>query len=127
MARVSKTKKETQWKEQLEHFIIHKMAQGTAEGTMEDYRYHVRLFFEKTKTSFEDYNALRMAVLRYFADCSSLAPATFNTRRKTLKAFFSWAVSEGVVPDNPMMATQFTVKASSIISNLLDWPEAYRK
>ncbi len=33
---------------------------------------------------------------------ASLAPATFNTRRKVLKSFFGWTMSEGVITSDPM-------------------------
>lgn len=92
------------WRKCLEYFLLFKRAQGLAQRTLNDYQYHVELFFRNTQVDLEDYDDLRLAVMKYFADSSSLSPATFNTRRKTLKAFFSWTVSESITPENPIMS-----------------------
>ena len=46
---------------------------------------------------------LKKAVISYFAEGNSLAPASHNIRRKYLKCFFSWVVKEGILPSNPLM------------------------
>ncbi len=56
----------------------------------------------QSNAQFDDYNGLKLAVMRYFADSASLSPYTFNTRRKLLKVFFDWAVAEDFIPESPM-------------------------
>ncbi len=85
------------WEEWLELFLLHQKAQGLAERTLDDYEYHVSLFFKKSAT-----DNLKLAVMRYFADSANLSPYTFNTRRKKLKTFFEWTVAEELIPNNPM-------------------------
>jgi len=113
MARVSRKVNHTtgaKWRECLKYFILFKKSQGLAERTLADYRYHIELFFNSTNdsgkegggTALDNYDNLRLSVMRYFAKSSTLAPITYNTRRKCLKPFFSWLVSEGFLPENPM-------------------------
>ena len=90
------------WEKGLEYFILYKKAQGLAERTLSDYRYHVELFFKSTGGTMEDYDELRLSVMQYFAESGSLVPATFNTRRKTLKSFFGWLKDEGIIDVNSM-------------------------
>jgi site-specific recombinase XerD len=96
------TKAKSQWEETLDYFLLFKQAQGLAERTLSDYREHVKMFFKTTSASIEDYNALKLAVMRYFAESASLSPYTFNTRRKLLKVYFSWLASEGFIPESPV-------------------------
>lgn len=44
--------------------------------------------------------------MRYFAASASLAPATFNTRRKELKSSLRWALSEGIIAEDPIAGTR---------------------
>lgn len=46
---------------------------------------------------------LKKAIISYFAEGNSLAPASHNIRRKYLKCFFSWVVKEGILPANPLI------------------------
>lgn len=89
------------WRESVEYFFFFKQSQGISERTLEDYKRHLKKFFEDIGTNIQDWENLKLSVMRYFADSVSLAPATFNTRRKTLKPFFSWAASEGIIEANP--------------------------
>jgi len=43
---------------------------------------------------------LRASILKYFSD--DIKPATFNLRRKYLKAFFDFLVRENVIEKNPV-------------------------
>lgn len=90
------------WKDVFEFFLLFKRSQGVSERTLDDYRDHIPRFFESTRADMSDSEALRMAVIKYFADSAALAPATYNTRRKELKSFFSWAVSEQIIESDPM-------------------------
>lgn len=112
MARVKRKvdpKTEAKWEEVLEYFLLFKKSQGLSKRTLSDYKSHVEKFFTFAvegkmipMDSFGNYDALRVAVMNYFADSSSLSPATFNTRRKCLKAFFNWTVEEEYLPAHPM-------------------------
>lgn len=92
----------THWKDVLESFILSKKAQGLAERTIEDYRYHISNLFKGSDLSLTDYEAIKLLVLHYFADSSDLAPITFNTRLKTLKVFFKYLINEKYIPENPI-------------------------
>jgi site-specific recombinase XerD len=97
-----RTEENVSWQQVLDRHLLYKQAQGLAERTIEDVQYHVTLFFEKTGIKARDYESLRTAVLGYFASTASLSRATFNTRRKTLKAFFSWMKCEGMMTGDPL-------------------------
>ncbi|HHY37513.1 MAG TPA: tyrosine-type recombinase/integrase [Clostridia bacterium] len=93
----------TCWDDVADYFLLFKRSQGVSQRTLEDYSYHLSLFLRRASLAdIQDYESLRASVLRYFADGSSLAPATFNTRLKILRSFFSWCVSEGYIPANPV-------------------------
>lgn len=70
--------------------------------TINDYRYHITNLFKGSDLSLTDYESIKLLILHYFADCSDLAPITFNTRLKTLKVFFKYLVSEKYIPENPV-------------------------
>jgi site-specific recombinase XerD len=92
----------THWKDVLENFILAKKAQGLAERTINDYRYHISNLFKDSDLSLTNYEAVKLLVLHYFAGSSDLTPITFNTRLKTLKVFFKYLVSEKIIPENPI-------------------------
>jgi site-specific recombinase XerD len=88
------------WEEALEAFILFRKAKGFAERTLKDYRYTVSRFFREHPKAW-DPSTTRAAVLSFLGQ-DGIAPATFNIRRKYLKAFFSWLVEEGAFPENPI-------------------------
>ena len=90
------------WQQILDRYLLVKQAQGLADRTIEDVRYHVTLFLDRTSIKSRDYELLRTAVLEYFASTASLSPVTFNIRRKVLKGFFSWMKSEKMIPGDPL-------------------------
>ncbi len=90
------------WQAIAECFYEMKQAQGVAPRTLSEYRYHINRFFEHTGASMDDSQQLRRAVTRYFAESAKLTPTTYNIHRKQLKAFFTWAVSEKLIPESPM-------------------------
>jgi site-specific recombinase XerD len=105
LSRVRKVsqKVDSGWEKCLEHFLLFKKSQGLAERTLNDYHYHVSQFFQNSRlSSMGNYEALRLAVMNYFAESSNLSPSTFNMRRKTLKVFFNWAMDEGIISDHPL-------------------------
>lgn len=77
------------------------MAQGVSPRTIKDYEWHIGRFFNKFPV-WGDYKKIRKAVISYFAEGNSLAPASHNIRRKYLKCFFAWVVKEGIIPTNPL-------------------------
>jgi integrase len=97
-----RTQNDLTWQRVLDRYLLFKQAQGLAERSIEDIRYHVALFFERACAQISDCEILRSAVLSYFASTASLSPVTFNVRRKVLKGFFSWAKSEGMIPGDPL-------------------------
>jgi len=91
------------WEEALEEFILLRKAEGYSKRTIKDYRYHVGRFFAEHPQAWspQDANKTRTAVLSFLGQ-DDIAPATFNIRRKYLKAFFSWLVDEGAYTGNPV-------------------------
>lgn len=89
------------WQVHLKDFLTFKAAQGLAPRTLKDYSYHVKLFFSRYSDVWGDQESLRRTVLDYFAESAQFSPDTYNTRRKCLKAFFRWAVGEGILPADP--------------------------
>ncbi len=91
------------WEEALEAFILFRKAEGYSKRTIKDYRYHITRFFKEYPQAWDpqDVNKTRMAVLSFLGQ-DDIAPATFNIRRKYLKAFFSWLVDEGAYTQNPL-------------------------
>ncbi len=82
----------------VEEFIYFKMAEGRAERTIEDYRRHLRTFFKRFPNAFDPQKA-RKCVFEYMTD--HIKPATYNLRLVYLRSFFSWCVSEGILPSDP--------------------------
>ena len=88
------------WEEALDEFLLSKKAQGASPRTVKDYQYHIGLFFARYPEAWEGGSALKTAVLKHLSQ--PIATATFNIRRKYLKSFFNWCVSEGIFPKNPL-------------------------
>lgn len=98
MGRVLKLVQPRTWREYFADFLLEKEIAGYGERTIEDYRYHAERFFQGL--DLEDWEAVQRRIKEYFPP--HLAPATFNIRREYLKAFFSYLVAHGVVPQNPI-------------------------
>lgn len=96
--KAKKINHETDWRKWLDLFIFHKQAQGLASRTIEDYKYHISLFFNNTNSQ----KNLKEKVTHYFAKSSTLSPYTFNTRRKILNTFFGWLKNEKMITENPI-------------------------
>ena len=91
------------WNDWLEIFILHKKSQGLSARTIHDYEYHVPYFFNHYAQKDLTPENLKLAILKYFADLGNGYSAyTYNTRRKILKTFFLWVVSEGLLQLNPI-------------------------
>jgi site-specific recombinase XerD len=91
------------WEDALEAFALFRKAEGYSERTIKDYRYHITHFFKEYPQAWDpqDTDKTRMAVLSFLGQ-DDIAPATFNIRRKYLKAFFSWLIDEGAYTKNPL-------------------------
>ena len=91
------------WQDALEAFVLFRKAEGYSKRTIKDYRYYVALFFNSYPDAWNpsDPSKARIAVLSYLGQ-DGIAPATFNIRRKYLKAFFSWLADEGAYTGNPL-------------------------
>ena len=90
----------TSWEEALWAFRLNRQAQGYAPRTLQDYEYHLTKFFERHPLAWSRPELARNEALRYLSQ-EGLAPATLNIRLKYLKAFFNWAIEEGIVEKNP--------------------------
>ncbi len=88
------------WEEYLKNFLMLKKVEGRAPRTLRDYTYWVTDFFNRYPSSLDNWQALKQGVMEYFS--RDLAPATFNGVRVRLKAFFSYLVEEGAIPQNPI-------------------------
>lgn len=91
------------WEKALEQFLWWKQGEQKSKRTIEDYRYHVTRFFTCYPDAYNPKN-VRKRVLEYMSrECK---PATYNIRLKNLRAFFKWAVKEGIFPENPLEGLQ---------------------
>jgi len=106
----------------LEEFLLARQADGLAQRTLNDYRWHVETFL-KASPNITTYEALQKAVFHYFSQpCSA---GYRNIKLKYLKAFFNWCVSQGYLPANPAAGIK---KAKEDLSNIRHVPlEALKK
>jgi site-specific recombinase XerD len=120
MARTGKAKVvvSMNWDAAADSFMLFKRAQGLADRTLEEYEYHLRRFATRCAPRFGDFAELKRKVLAYFAESASAAPSTFNFRRRVLRVFFEWAVTEGLVPSSPMVG--ITKRKENDVPRLVD-------
>ncbi len=76
-------------------FLFERKAEGKAPRTIYDYKTHITSFFKRFSRALRSEKDLRTSILKYFSD--DIKPATFNLRRKYLKAFFDFLVRENVI------------------------------
>jgi integrase len=88
------------WRDYLDDFLLIKKVDGLRERTINDYIYHVTLFFKNYPDALNDYSKLSSSIREYFL--KKCAPATFNVRRLYLKAFFSYLTKENILSSNPI-------------------------
>ncbi|MCE5222737.1 tyrosine-type recombinase/integrase [bacterium] len=88
------------WETLLDDFLLVKKVDGCRDRTLQDYRYHIRLFFKEYPNALFDNTSLVYAIRSYFS--KHCAPATFNIRRENLKAYFSFLLDEGIIDKNPI-------------------------
>jgi len=119
------------WEDALEAFVLFRKAEGYSSRTVKDYRYHVALFFNSYPQAWNpsDPSMARVAVLSYLGQ-DDVAPATFNIRRKYLRAFFSWLVDEGAYTGNPLEGIRarkaeprIVQHSAEVLANLLKLPD----
>ncbi len=91
------------WEDALEAFVLFRKAEGYSERTIKDYRYLIARFFKEYPQAWDPQGTdkTRIAALSFLGQ-DGISPATFNIRRKYLKAFFSWLVDEGAFTENPL-------------------------
>ncbi|TCL72338.1 site-specific recombinase XerD [Hydrogenispora ethanolica] len=103
MERVRSIKqKNLTFEEVYDRFILFKQSQGLADRTINDYRYHISNLFKTKNVDLKDIENLRFEIQKYFVSSSKLSAITFNSRRKSLKCFFSWLLEQGYILENPM-------------------------
>lgn len=118
------------WRDALDEFLLVKQADGISETTLEDYRYHINLFFKRHPQAWNE-EKLKRAVLEYMAE--PIKPATYNIRRAYLGAFFKWCVKEGAITTNPLEGFKrrkdpgrIRVLEESLVRRLLELPDRKR-
>ncbi|MCX7668289.1 MAG: tyrosine-type recombinase/integrase, partial [Atribacterota bacterium] len=99
MGKVLKLVQPKTWREYFEDFLLEKQIGGCRERTLKDYCYHVERFFSGIE-SLDDWEGIQKRVREYFP--SYLSPTTLSIRKAYLKAFFSYLVSQGAIPQNPI-------------------------
>ncbi len=81
------------WESALEIFLKFKGAEGKAQRTLYDYRYHISLFFSKYPQAYDNEKEARYSLLDHLAEAKT--PSTHNLRLQYLRAFFKWLWEEG--------------------------------
>lgn len=87
------------WEDALQEFLYWKMAQGLSDTTIQDYRKHIRQFFNRYPDAFDE-KYLKDRLLQYLAQ--PVKPATYNLRLIYLKVFIQWCMQEGIYCSNPI-------------------------
>jgi site-specific recombinase XerD len=90
------------WEEWLRDFLFYKKAQGRSDTTVNDYKFHIELFYKRFPQAHDNYKSLKECVYKHLEEASDKSSATFNIRREYLHAFFGWLVNEGILDDNPV-------------------------
>jgi site-specific recombinase XerD len=86
------------WEEAMRQFLWWEQAQGLREITLKGQRDVIRLFFNRHPTAWQA--KLKESAYEFLAE--KIKPATYNIRINYLRKFFGWAVSEGIVSQNPL-------------------------
>ncbi|MEW6423244.1 MAG: hypothetical protein AB1523_00620 [Bacillota bacterium] len=85
LVRIKKDVPET-WEHALQWFLNWKQAQSTSKRTLNDYRYHISLFYQRFPDTYLS-DKLMPAVLEHAKQV--MKPAKYNLRLVYLRAFFS--------------------------------------
>ncbi|MFA4886563.1 MAG: site-specific integrase, partial [Desulfotomaculaceae bacterium] len=93
-------KEKGSWEDSLKDFLFWKKAQGLADSTLSEYNRHVRHFFKLHPDAFSP-DKLKSAVLQHLGQ-DGIKPATYNLRLTYLRHFFSWCITENLLPGNPL-------------------------
>lgn len=119
MGKVLRISQPKTWQGYLSDFILEKQIAGCRERTIRDYQVYVEGFFQGLE-NLDDWEAIEKRVREYFPP--GLAPATFNLKRAYLKSFFSYLVSQGALPQNPITfkARKAEGKARAIPEEILE-------
>ena len=84
--------RKTELESALEICLKFKGAEGKAQRTLYDYRYHISLFFSKHPQAYTNEKEARYSLLDHLAE--SKIPSTHNLRLQYLRAFFKWLWEE---------------------------------
>jgi integrase len=82
----------------MRQFLWWEQAQGLREITLKGQRDVIRLFFNRHPTAWQ--GKLKESAYAFLAE--KIKPATHNIRLNYLRKFFGWAVSEGIIAQNPL-------------------------
>ncbi len=83
----------------LNTFMTFKKASGIAPRTITDYHKVVGSFFRDHREAWNTPQTMRTAITAWLSQ--DIAPATYNLRLVYLRAFWRWAVVEGLQPETP--------------------------
>lgn len=83
----------------LSAFLTFKKSNGLAPRTVNDYRKMVGRFFRDHREAWGSPLTMRIDVMAWLSQ--DIAPATYNLRFVYLRAFWRWAVVEGLQPETP--------------------------
>jgi integrase len=87
-------------REAIHDFLMLKQATGTAELTLIDYKWTLQYFFDHFPDAWQTPQKMRTAFLTWISE-KEFSPATYNQRLIYTRAFWKWAVSEGLQPEEP--------------------------
>jgi len=90
------------WENLLDESLFMKKAEGRAETTINDYDFHVNLFFNRFTTALKNEKELKKSVYKHLVAVSDKSATTFNIRREYLHSFCNWMVKEEVIKQNPV-------------------------
>lgn len=113
MTRKQATPSPQGWEEALDDYLFFKRSQGLEESTLKDIAQKVRQFFR----TFPDdawRGSAKKAAQAWLGE-QGIKPATYNLRLGNLKGFFDWALTEGLVSENPFRGYQVRRKEPRIV------------
>jgi len=88
----------------LNEFLREKTADGLAERTLKDYRFHIARFFNWSAScgiDLIDPRNQKEAIILYFTELTEYSPAYYNLALQNIKGFFAWCVQCGILYESP--------------------------
>ncbi len=118
------------WEAALEEYLFFKRSQGRKDSTLKDIKQKVGQFFRTYPETWP--TDVKRAAQAWLGE-QGIKPASYNLRLTDLSGFFSWAVEEGLIPENPVAGYKAKRKEPRIVDlkdevlqRLLKLPDARR-